>query len=194
MQPPRGADGQGCTRIRLIVRRARAFAFRQTANVAQAFGHDAQAGAKYQCPSHARIFKATADLAAALAGQPIHTGPPMLPWPHCAICPPPMKHAGIPCSTTTVPIRWPPAHLPDCLSSTLLSTGGRAWAAATRRPPRSPRNPSILFRLRDEFASPFQVSPPVARRFPAKAVFPHRAGAPPISPAHSAARVESSWL
>jgi hypothetical protein len=35
------------------------FAFRQRANVAQAFGHDAQAWAKYQCPSHARIFKGT---------------------------------------------------------------------------------------------------------------------------------------
>ena len=35
------------------------FAFRQRANVAQAFGHDAQAWAKYQCPSHARIFKVT---------------------------------------------------------------------------------------------------------------------------------------
>jgi len=30
------------------------------ANVAQAFGHDAQAWAKYQCPSRARIFKGTA--------------------------------------------------------------------------------------------------------------------------------------
>jgi hypothetical protein len=29
------------------------------ANVAQAFGHDAQAWAKYQCPSHARIIKGT---------------------------------------------------------------------------------------------------------------------------------------
>jgi hypothetical protein len=29
------------------------------ANVAQAFGHDAQAWTKYQCPSHARIFKGT---------------------------------------------------------------------------------------------------------------------------------------
>ena len=35
------------------------FAFRQGANVAQAFGHDALAWAKYQCPSHARIFKWT---------------------------------------------------------------------------------------------------------------------------------------
>jgi len=31
------------------------------ANVAQAFGHDAQAWAKYQCPSRARIFKGLAD-------------------------------------------------------------------------------------------------------------------------------------
>jgi hypothetical protein len=31
------------------------------ANVAQAFGHDAQAWAKYQCPSPSRIFKGTAD-------------------------------------------------------------------------------------------------------------------------------------
>ena len=30
-------------------RSAERFAFRQTANVAQAFGHDAQAWAKYQC-------------------------------------------------------------------------------------------------------------------------------------------------
>ena len=37
------------------------FASRQAANVAQAFGHDAQAWAKYQCQSHARIFKGTAD-------------------------------------------------------------------------------------------------------------------------------------
>jgi hypothetical protein len=43
------------------VRRARAFAFRQGANVAQAFGHDAQAWAKYQCQSHARIFNGTVD-------------------------------------------------------------------------------------------------------------------------------------
>ena len=35
------------------------FAFRQRANVAQAFGHAAQAWAKYQRPSHARIFKGT---------------------------------------------------------------------------------------------------------------------------------------
>jgi hypothetical protein len=41
------------------VRRARAFAFRQRANVALTFGHDAQAWAKYQCPSHARIIKGT---------------------------------------------------------------------------------------------------------------------------------------
>jgi len=33
------------------------FAFRQGANVAQAFGQDAQAWAKYQCPSPVRIFK-----------------------------------------------------------------------------------------------------------------------------------------
>jgi hypothetical protein len=32
-------------------RSAERFAFRQTANVAQAFGHDAQAWAKYQCQS-----------------------------------------------------------------------------------------------------------------------------------------------
>ena len=37
------------------------FAFRQSANVAQAFGHGAQAWAKYQCLSHARIIKGTAD-------------------------------------------------------------------------------------------------------------------------------------
>ena len=37
------------------------FAFRQRANIARAFGHDAQAGVKYQCLSHARIFKGTAD-------------------------------------------------------------------------------------------------------------------------------------
>jgi exosortase/archaeosortase len=36
-------------------------AFRQAANVAQAFGHDAQAWAKYQCQSHARIFMGTVD-------------------------------------------------------------------------------------------------------------------------------------
>jgi hypothetical protein len=35
------------------------FAFRQCANVAPAFGHDALAWAKYQCQSHARIFKWT---------------------------------------------------------------------------------------------------------------------------------------
>jgi hypothetical protein len=29
------------------------------ANVAQAFGHDAQEWVKYQCHSHARIFKGT---------------------------------------------------------------------------------------------------------------------------------------
>src|ERR1019366_1849136 len=32
------------------------FAFRQGANVAQAFGHDALAWAKYQCQAHAQIF------------------------------------------------------------------------------------------------------------------------------------------
>ena len=37
------------------------FPFRQTANVAQAFGHDAQAWAKYQGPLHAGIFMGTAD-------------------------------------------------------------------------------------------------------------------------------------
>jgi hypothetical protein len=37
------------------------FAFRQRANVAQGFGHDAQAWAKYKCQSRARIFKGTAD-------------------------------------------------------------------------------------------------------------------------------------
>jgi hypothetical protein len=36
------------------------FAFRQRANVTQASGHDAQAWAKWQCPSHARIFKGMA--------------------------------------------------------------------------------------------------------------------------------------
>ena len=45
----------------MTVRSARAFAFRQTANVAQAFGHDAQAWAKYQCQSHAWIFNVTVD-------------------------------------------------------------------------------------------------------------------------------------
>jgi hypothetical protein len=40
-------------------RSAERFAFRQGANVAQAFGHDAQAWAKYQCQSHAWIFKGT---------------------------------------------------------------------------------------------------------------------------------------
>jgi hypothetical protein len=39
--------------------RARAVRFPAGANVAQAFGHDAQAWAKYQCQSHARIFKGT---------------------------------------------------------------------------------------------------------------------------------------
>ena len=33
------------------------FAFRQTANVAQAFGHDAQAWAKYQCQSPRADFQ-----------------------------------------------------------------------------------------------------------------------------------------
>jgi len=32
------------------------------ANVAQAFGHDAPAWVKYQCQSHARIFKGMAAL------------------------------------------------------------------------------------------------------------------------------------
>jgi hypothetical protein len=43
----------------LTLRRARAVRFPAGANVAQAFGHDAQAWAKYQCRSHARIFKGT---------------------------------------------------------------------------------------------------------------------------------------
>jgi hypothetical protein len=40
----------------MSARLSRAFAFRQAANGAQAFGHDAQALAKYQCQSHTRIF------------------------------------------------------------------------------------------------------------------------------------------
>jgi hypothetical protein len=35
----------------MSVRRARAVRFPAGANIAQAFGHDAQAWAKYQCPS-----------------------------------------------------------------------------------------------------------------------------------------------
>jgi len=45
------------------------FAFRQRANIAQAFGHAAQAGAKYQCPSHARIFKGMADDSPSPSGE-----------------------------------------------------------------------------------------------------------------------------
>ena len=41
------------------------FAFRQAANVALAFGHDALALAKYQCQFHARIFKGTAGVSPA---------------------------------------------------------------------------------------------------------------------------------
>ena len=37
------------------------FTFANVARVALAFGHDAQAWAKYQCPSRAQIFKETAD-------------------------------------------------------------------------------------------------------------------------------------
>jgi len=49
------------------VRRARAFAFRQGANVAQAFGHVAQAWAKYQCQSTgvSKVWPATSFAATA---------------------------------------------------------------------------------------------------------------------------------
>jgi hypothetical protein len=45
----------------MSVQRARAVRFPAGANVAQAFGHDAQAWAKDQCQSGARIFKGMAD-------------------------------------------------------------------------------------------------------------------------------------
>ena len=49
-------------------RSAERFAFRQAANVAQSFGHDAQAWATNSCQSHARLFKGARTMLLRLRG------------------------------------------------------------------------------------------------------------------------------